>query len=42
VEVLRAAKLLEEEREVVTLGEARQLGCVAQPYVEETLYPGVF
>ena len=41
MEVLRAAERLEEEREVLTLGEPRELGRVVQPYVEESLYPGL-
>lgn len=40
MEVLCAAELRKEEREVIALGEPRQLGGVVQPYVEEPLYLG--
>jgi hypothetical protein len=37
VDVLRATKLLQEEREVGATGEAGQSGGVVQAYVEEAL-----
>ena len=41
VEVLRAAELLQEEREVGATGEPGKPRRVVQPHVEETLYAGV-
>ena len=41
VKVLCATEFIEKEREVIALGEPRQLGRVVQPHVEEPLYSGL-